>query len=117
MTRYTLLFFDEGAARASIEMDEWRRLAQAHADYRDRLSAAGVVVVDHQVLEPDVRTRTAELKEGTLTGLSDGPLESGRWVLGGFYVVDVPATVAVSDLVAAAPLPRGTGHIEVRPVV
>ena len=117
MTRYTLLFFDEGAARSTIVLDEWRQLAQAHIAYRERLTAAGVVVLDHQVLEPDERTRAAELKDGTLTGVSDGPLEPGRWVLGGFYVLDVPDTVPVNDLVDAAPLPRGTGHIEVRPVV
>ena len=115
--RYSVLFFDDGPARAQLRLEDWRALGAAHEAFRQTLTDAGATVTDHQVLEPPATTTTLEFDAGRLTQRRAGPHVETRFVLGGFYVVEVENGDTLLDLLNAAPLPRGTGFVEVRPVV
>jgi hypothetical protein len=115
--RYTLLFFDEGRARAQLAMSDWRALTQAHHVFHQRLADGGVTVVERVVLEPDMRTSTLTFDGGAAIAVRGGPHAQSRWVLGGFYIVEHDDAAALTDLVRSAPLPHGAGYVEIRPVV
>ena len=115
--RYTLMFFDDGPARAKLAMTDWRALAQAHGAFHQRLAEGGATIVEQAVLEPDIRTSTLTFDGGAATTVHSGPHADSRWVLGGFYIVEHDDPDALTDLVRAAPLPHGAGYVEIRPVV
>lgn len=115
--RATLLFFDDGPARATLTLDDWRALAGAHQEFGKSLANAGIAVLDHRVLEPPAVTTTHVFVGGRLVESRPGPYAENRYVLGGFYVVETEHDDALLALLPEAPLPHGTGFVELRPVV
>lgn len=115
--RYSLLFFDDGPARATLGLGDWRALADAHHAFQKTLADGGVAVAHHEVFEPPEATTTVVFDGGSVTQLRTGLHVEARFVLGGCYVVEADDVEALLVLLRQAPLPRGSGFVEVRPTV
>jgi len=113
--KYMLLIYDEPAA---YEGEEGRqvmsKMIAGHMRLAEDMRAAGVTFSGHQ-LQPATVATTVRNASGAQT-LHDGPFAETKEQLGGFYLIDV---ANLDDAIAwARRIPtRGSGSVEVRPIV
>ncbi len=110
-----LLLIHEPEATAARSPSEREALTADYVGYTKELQAAGVMRGGDPLM-PSAKGAKVSVREGK-TRIVDGPFTEAKEVLGGYYMVDVPALAEAVEWAAKCPgAKHGTMEVrEVRP--
>jgi hypothetical protein len=109
--QYLLLIYPDRDGFASLSEDERKAV---HGEYMAIAEHPGIR--HHNQLQPGSTATTVRVQDGaTLT--TDGPFVETKEELGGYYLLEADDLDAAIELAARIPAARGSGGVEVRPVV
>ena len=113
--KYILLFNEsETDFERRTDADQSQAYWDAWAVYGKALRESGIAVVGAGLQQPQTAT-TVRVREGKRQ-VHDGPYAETKELLGGFFIVDVPALDAALEWAARCPAAQSSS-VEVRPMM
>jgi hypothetical protein len=111
--KYLLLMYAAESIGSSYSTEEWQAAAQTWAEFRQEMSASGVLISSSGT-RPGANPTTVRVRNGK-TLLTDGPFAETHEQLGGYFLLDckdLDEAIRWAEKIPAAKY----GSIEVRPM-
>jgi len=112
--RFILLSCTDDKTAPPLPKAEMEALVKEHFRFRDKLQAAGKLVVG-EPMQPESEGTRIRLKAGQRQ-LTDGPFAETKEALGGFYLIECDSKQEALEWAKQMPLRDGR-FVEVRPIL